>query len=90
LFFLKSSWEGAGLAAALLGAAQVAHVASVVTGAPEFVEATQRAGERTSFLFLVNHSDTSPATLEVVPGGIDLITGNSVDGPLELPRWAWR
>jgi beta-galactosidase len=60
-------------------------VAPVVTGAPEFVEATRRAGERASFLFLLNHSDASPATLEVEPGGTDLITGNSVDGPLELP-----
>ena len=45
-------------------------MAPVVTGAPEFVEATQRTGERASFLFLVNHSDTSPATLEVEPGGV--------------------
>jgi Beta-galactosidase C-terminal domain len=64
-------------------------VAPVVTEAPEFVEATRRTGERASFLFLVNHSDTSPATLEVEPGGIDLITGNSVDGPLELPGTGW-
>jgi beta-galactosidase len=72
-------------ASELLRAAQVAHVAPVVTEAPEFVEATRRAGERASFLFVLNRSDTSPATLEVEPGGIDLITGNSVDGPLELP-----
>ena len=84
VIYIGTRLEGAGLAATLLRAAQVADVAPVVTGAPEFVEATRRAGDRASFLFLVNHSDTSPATLEVEPGGIDLITGNSV-GPLELP-----
>ncbi|HEY1701687.1 MAG TPA: Beta-galactosidase C-terminal domain [Trebonia sp.] len=70
----------------LLRAARVAGVAPVVSGAtPGFVEAARRVGERASFLFLLNHSGTSPATLEVEPGGTDLITGNSVDGPLELP-----
>jgi beta-galactosidase len=83
--YIGTRLEGAGLAATLLRAAQVAGVAPVVTGAPEFIEATRRVGERASFLFLINHSDTRPATLEVESGGTDLITGNSVDGPLELP-----
>jgi len=85
VIYIGTRLEGTGLAATLQRAARVAGVAPVVTGAPEFVEATRRAGERASFLFLLNHCDGSPARLQVEPGGIDLITGNPVDGPLELP-----
>ncbi len=86
--YIGTRLDRAGLAATLLGAATGAGVRPVLTGAPEFVEATRRVSGPTEFLFLLNHSATDSATLRAEPGGMDLISGTPVSGPLTLPPLA--
>ncbi len=80
--------DRAGLAATLLGAATAAGIRPTVAGAPGFVEATRRSGERAGYVFLLNHSATEAAVIPVEPGGTDLITATPVSGTLTLPPLA--
>lgn len=56
----------------------------MVTGAPEFVEATRRVSGTAEYLFLLNHSETEAVTVPVAPGGTDLISGAQVGAMLTL------
>jgi beta-galactosidase len=74
--------EGA-LRDTLLGAVRAAGVTPVIH-APAFVEATRRVNERAEFLFLLNHSDTEAATVDVPGEGLDLLSGTAVNGSVFL------
>lgn len=86
--YIGTRLDQPGLAVTLLGAATAAGIRPVIDGAPDFVEATRRSGDRAEYLFLLNHSAADPAILEVDQGGTDLITGTQVSGPLTLPPLA--
>jgi beta-galactosidase len=82
--YVGTRLDRAGLARTLLGAAAGAGISPVVTGAPEFVEATRRVSGTAEYLFLLNHSETESVTVPVAPGGTDLISGAQVGAMLTL------
>ena len=73
--YIGTRLEAAALSRVLLGEAERAGIRPVVEGGPAHVEATVRHGDDTRFLFLVNHSETDPATLTLPFAGLDLLTG---------------
>ncbi|GAA3404496.1 beta-galactosidase [Pseudarthrobacter polychromogenes] len=51
--------------------------------APLGVQVRRRTGSGRSYLLVLNHND-APARVEIKSGGIDLLTGNAVQGTVEL------
>ena len=52
---------------------------------PEGIEVVRRQNEETRLWFFVNHVDDA-VTIEEVPNGINLITGQPAHGPLRLEK----
>ena len=69
--------------------------AAALPDAPAQLEATVRHTGQAAYLFLLNHSDTEPATVTLPGPGVDLLTGAPAPDPLTLGpagvaviRWA--
>jgi beta-galactosidase len=62
---------------------KTAHVKSAVPNIPAAVEVLQRANEKASWLFLLNHS-TDKVIVSLEQSGLDLLTGRDVKGSIEL------
>lgn len=56
----------------------------LLPGAPEHVEVVVREGENGALWFLMNHGE-DPARVKAAFTGTDLLTGEAVNGALELP-----
>jgi beta-galactosidase len=82
--YIGTRLEPSALATILLGAVDQAGVTPVVPDAPEFVEATVRQDADHRYLFLLNHSDDTPATVRLGGDGFDLIGGHPVRDIVEL------
>ncbi|SFD46711.1 beta-galactosidase [Streptomyces aidingensis] len=83
--YLGTRPDAATLGRVLLGAVAEAGVRPLLAGAPAQVEATVREGADARYLFLLNHSETGPARVELPAAGVDLITGDEAAGALTLP-----
>jgi beta-galactosidase len=82
--YIGTRLEPAALRDVLLGAVAGAGIAPTVRGAPAFVEATRRSGPQAEFLFLLNHSATRSATVELAGDGVELLSGAAVRGSVTL------
>jgi beta-galactosidase len=60
-----------------------AGVAPLIPDLPQKVEVTVREAKGRKLLFVLN-TDADPATVSGVPSGVDLLTGQSVNGALKL------
>ncbi len=58
----------------------------LISGLPEGVEVTVRAGEGRKLWFIINTDDAAKRIIGA-PQGVDLLTGNACNGQLDLPSY---
>lgn len=81
-WYVSTSLDDAGLARLLGEVTGAAGVGPVRAGLPAGVEVVRRVGAEHAWLFVINHTTEA---VDVAADGIDLISGERVDGALALP-----